>query len=207
MSQDLGKRVLDALVRSVDTRALGEALKDLGPAAKASPPTATGGDETARAVLKKIVLSDLLDDSILGARPGDIELPLRMFFGTLGDELGDETAFALANGSTSTSALRWTRRRSLSVALEVSRLYYKLAEDLLDAELVRPLSPPRAVDEAPSSSRSGSRAVDGARVFDSWRSTSARSARSVEREDRGSKSFLCRVVANDRVRVKATVRT
>ena len=42
MSADLGKRVLDAVVRSVDAKALGEALKDLAPA-KAAPAAASGG--------------------------------------------------------------------------------------------------------------------------------------------------------------------
>ena len=43
-----------------------------------------------------------LDDSILGSRPGDTSYPLRMFFGTLGDELADFVARRKAEGGAPT---------------------------------------------------------------------------------------------------------
>lgn len=207
MSAELGRRVLDALVRSVDAKALGEALKDLAPA-KAPAAAPSGGDETARAVLKKIVLSDLLDEAILAARPGDTSFPLRMFFGTLGDELEDETAFALANGINFYFRAAMDEEAKLSVALEVSRLYYKLAEELpLEAELVRPLSPLLARLMSTELEQVRLESVDGARVFDSTLHERALGSDASNAKIVAPKSFLCRVVANDRVRVKATVRT
>lgn len=207
MSAELGKKVLDALVRSVDARALGDAVKGLAPASAAAP-APSGGDETARAVLRKIVLSDILDESILGARPGDTSFALRMFFGTLGDELSSETAFALANGINFYFRAAMDEEAKLTVALEVSRLYYRFAEEHpLDAELVRPLSPLLARLMSTELEQLKLESVDHARVFDSALHERALGSDASSAKILSPKSFLCRVVANDRVRVKATVRT
>ncbi|MCB9596769.1 MAG: hypothetical protein H6719_28865 [Sandaracinaceae bacterium] len=207
MSADLGKKVLEALVRSVDARALGEAVKDLAPA-KAAPSSGGGGDETARAVLRKIVLSDILDDAILGSRPGDTSFPLRMFFGALGDELENETAFALANGINFYFRAAMDEEAKLAVGLEVSRLYYRFAEEQpLDAELVRPLSPLLARLMSTELEQVRLESVDAARIFDSALHERAMGSDPSNAKISAPKSFLCRVVSNDRVRVKATVRT
>ena len=206
MSEELGKRVLDVLARSVDARALGEAVARLGPASPA--PAAAPGDATARAVLRKIVLSDLLDDAILGARPGESSYPLRMFFAALGDELDGEVSFALASGINFYFRAPMDEEPKLAIALEVSRLYYRFAQERpLEPELVRALSPLLARLMSTELSQVRLESVDHAKVFDSATHERALGSDASSAKILAPKSFLCRVVANDRVRVKATVRT
>ena len=139
MSDALAGRVIDALVGAVDRSKLADALERVMPKA---PPPAASSTKTSAAVLHKIVLSDILDDSILGARPGDTSFPLRMFFGTLGDELDDDTAFALANGVNFYFRVPMDEEAKMLLGLEVSRLYYQWAHGRpLDPELVPQLSP------------------------------------------------------------------
>ena len=208
MSQELGKRALSALLRSVDTEAFGDAIAGLGATeAKTSAPS-EHSDQTAKAVLEKIVLSDILDDSILGARPGDTSFPLRMFFGTLGDELEDDTAFALANGINFYFRVAMDQEAKLGVAMEVSRLYYRFAHTRpLDPELVRSLSPLLARLMSTELEQVSLESVDGARVFDSSLHERELGSDSSNAKIIAPKSFLCRVVSNKRVRVKATVGT
>ena len=207
MSTELGKKVLAALLRSVDEEALGAAVAGFASAGAAPSPTG-GSNETAKAVLEKIVLSDILDDSILGARPGDTSFPLRMFFGTLGDELDDDTAFALANGINFYFRVGMDEESKLGVAMEVSRLYYRFAtERPLDPELVRSLSPLLARLMSTELELVVLEAVDGARVFDSSLHEREMGSDSSNAKISTPKSFLSRVVSNKRVRVKATVRT
>ena len=201
---DVAKRVLEAVVASVDRGKLASALGDLS----AAPAAPEGGGKTSAAVLHKIVLSDILDESILGARPGDTSYPLRMFFGTLGDELDDDVAFALANGINFYFRVGMEEEAKLFTGLEVSRLYYRYAAARpLDGDLVSALSPLLARLMSTELTNLAFEAIDGARVFDG----------SVHEREMGSagssakivapKSFLCRVVSNGRVRAKAMVRT
>lgn len=207
MSADLGKKVLDAVVRSVDADALGAAVQGLVPTG-AAPAPASGGDETARAVLRRIVLDDILDDSILGARPGDTTYPLRMFFGTLGDELQDEIAFALANGLNFFFRVGMDEEAKIATAMEVSRLYYRFAQEHpLDEELVRALSPLLSRLLSTELEHVRLESVDNARVFDSSLHERVLGSDASNAKIVAPKSFLCRVVSNSRVRVKATVRT
>lgn len=205
MSEELGGRVLDALVRAVDKRALGAAIESF---AKSAPAPAEGAGETARAVLNKIVLSDILDDSILGSRPGDTSYPLRMFFGTLGDRLEEDTAFALANGINFYFRAPMEEEARLAVGLEVSRLYYRFAEEQpLESELMRELSPLLARLMSTQLEMVSLESVDATRVFDSATHERELGSDKSSPKVRGPKSFLCRVVSNGRVRIKAAVRT
>jgi len=159
-------------------------------------------------VLHKIVLSDILDDSILGSRPGDTSFPLRMFFGTLGEELADETAFALANGINFYFRVAMEEEAKIGVAMEVSRLYYRFAHERpLDQELVRPHSPLLARLMSTELEHVRLESVDGARVYDSTVHERELGSDSSNAKISSPKSFLCRVVSNNRVRVKATVGT
>lgn len=207
MSETLGGEVLEALVRAVDKSALGAAVEKI--AGRAPAPDATGGsNETAQAVLRKIVLSDILDDSILGAGPDDTGFPLRMFFGTLGDELDEDTAFALANGLNFYFRVAMGEESKLAVGLEVSRLYYKFAQERpLDEDLVRELSPLLARLMSTELDLVTLESTDASRVFDSSIHEREIGSDSSNAKIRAPKSFLCRVVSNNRVRVKATVRT
>jgi len=210
VSAELGKKVLDALVRSVDEKAFGAAIAGLATSGGSATKTgvAAGSNETAKAVLEKIVLSDILDDSILGARPGDTSFPLRMFFGTLGDELENDTAFALANGINFYFRVGMDEEAKLGLAMEVSRLYYRFAEERpLDADLVRSLSPLLARLMSTELELVSLESVDGARVFDSSLHERELGSDSSNAKISRPKSFLSRVVSNKRVRVKATVKT
>lgn len=205
MSDELGRRVLDALVKAVDVDALGASVAAMQPSA---PVQDMGDDRTGRAVLQKIVLSDILDDSILGSRPGDTSYPLRMFFGTLGDELENDTAFALANGLNFYFRVGMEEEAKLSLGLEVSRLYYRFAEERpLDDELVRPLSPLLARLMSTELEQVRLESVDGAKVFDSATHERVLGSDQTNAKIAAPKSFLCRVVSNGRVRIKASVRT
>lgn len=196
--------VLEALLSSVDRAAFERALV---PLMGTSVPESRPG-KTAHEVLNKIVLADILDESILTARPGDTAYALRMFFGTLGDELNDNTAFALANGLNFFFRVEMEEEAKLWLGLEVSRLYYRYAEARpLDAELVPTLSPLLARLMSTQMNTLGFEAVDHIPVFDSAvHERELGSAGSSARVDT-PKSFLCRVVSNGRVRAKAVVRT
>ncbi len=206
MSEALGAKVLEALARAVDKRALGEALAPALEGAREAPSPSAG--RSAAALVEKIVLSDILDDSILGSRPGDTSYPLRMLFGTLGDELEDDTAFALASGLNFFFRVSMDEEAKLAVGLEVSRLYYRFAEERpLDAELVAPLSPLLARLMSTELTHLRLEAVDGARVFDSAVHERALGSDASSPAIKQPKSFLARVVSNGRVRMKAHVRT
>lgn len=208
MSGRLAGEVLDALLASVDRARLEARLGALLREGEAPKSAGAAPGKTASAVLQKIVLSDILDEAILAARPGDASFPLRMFFGTLGDELEDDVAFALANGVNFYFRAGMDEEAKMTLGLEVSRLYYRFAtERPLDEELVRALSPLLARLMSTELSNLSFEAVDGAAVFDSSvhereLGSSGSSARIVT-----PKSFLCRVVQNGRVRAKASVRT
>lgn len=207
MSDGLADEVIEALVRSVDREALGRALQKLAPRATPAP-NPRGSSKTADAVLHRIVLSDILDDSILGARPGETSYPVRMFFGTLGDELEDDTAFALANGLNFFFRAAMDEEAKITVALEVSRLYYRFASERpLDAELTRALSPLLARLMSTELTSVALEAVDGVKVFDSSVHDRAPGSDGTSPKIVGPKSFLSRVVSNGRIRSKALVRT
>lgn len=217
----LAARVLDAVVGSLDRAVLAKALEKLAlerpplerrPGSPASPshggPTKTAPTRTAQAVLSKIVLSDILDDSILGARPGDTSYPLRMFFGTLGDELDDDTSFALANGLNFYFRASMDEESKLRVATEVSRLFYRLAEERpLDPDLMGELSPLLARLMSTELTNLALESVDRAKVFDSSLHERDDKSDGTSAAIRAPKSFLARVVSNGRIRAKASVRT
>lgn len=203
----LASQALDALLASVDRARFGRALEQLAPAAggAAGPATPT---KTASAVLHRIVLSDILDDAILGARPGDAVFPLRMFFGELGEAVDTDTAFALASGLSFYFRVPMEEEAKMRVGLEVSRLYYRFAEERGWArDVVIALSPLLARLMSTELERLRFESVDAAGAFDS--SVHERAAGSDPTGSRieGAKSFLCRVVSSSMVRAKALVRT
>lgn len=213
MSGKLTGEVLDALIAAVDRERFGKALAALAP--KSAPASAESGapSKTASALLHRIVLSDILDDAILGSRPGEPSFPLRMFFGELGDALtGDtgsgETAFALASGLNFYFRVAMEEEAKMRVGLEVSRLYYRFAEERpIEREVTIQLSPLLARLMSTELERVRFESVDAAGMFDSsLHERAAGSDPSGARVER-PKSFLCRVVASAVVRAKAQVRT
>lgn len=206
MSRDaLAQRALEALVAAVDRERLGRSLEQL---AAPSAPVAEPPTKTASAVLHKIVLSDILDDAILGARPGDAVFPLRMFFGELGEAIGEDTAFALASGLNFYFRAAMDEEPKTRVGLEVSRLYYRFAEERgLGRDVVLALSPLLARLMSTELERLRFESVDGAGAFDSSVHERAPGSDPSGLRVHGPKSFLCRVVSSSMVRAKAMVWT
>jgi hypothetical protein len=166
-------------------------------------------------LLTRIVLGDILDDSILGARPADRTFPLRLFFSELGVLLGHEEgagelAFTLASGLNFFFRADMDPEAKIRVGLEVSRQVYALAHDAhakMDADMVAKAAPLLATLMTTEVERVRFESVDHIRVFDSQ--IHERTAAS---DPTGSRilrpaSFLCRVQANNAVKAKAQVVT
>jgi hypothetical protein len=182
--------------------------------------TMTGGT---RALLDRIVLGDILDDAILGARPADRTFPLRLFFSELGTLLGHdeqhdkekeksagELAFTLASGLNFFFRAEMDPEAKIRVGLEVSRQLYALAHDphaKMDPDMVAKAAPLLATLMTTELERVRFESVDHVRVYDSQ--IHERTATS---DPTGSRilrpaSFLCRIQANNAVKAKAQVVT
>ena len=175
--------------------------------------SATGGTQK---LLTRIVLGDILDDSILGARPQDRTFPLRLFFSELGTLLANdespaaEPAFTLASGLNFFFRAEMDPEAKIRVGLEVSRQLYALAHDAhakLDADMVAKAAPLLATLMTTELERVRFESVDHVKVYDSQ--IHERTAAS---DPTGSRilrpaSFLCRVQANNTVKAKAQVVT
>lgn len=159
-------------------------------------------------VLVKIVMGDLLDDAILGARPGDKSFPLRVFFGELGARAGGGAAFVLACGLNFFFRATMEDEDKLSVGFEVSRAYYTYAHEAgLDATTIGEISPMLATLMNTELVRVALESIDHIVTFDSQlHEREAGSDTSGARILRPA-SFLAKVTANDRVRKKARVVT
>lgn len=159
-------------------------------------------------VLVKIVLGDLLDDGILGARPGDKSFPLRVFFGELGAHVGTPRAFALACGLNFFFRSEMEDEDKLTIGYEVSRAYYAYAAEVgIDRATLGEISPLLATLMNTELGRVSLASADHLATFDSTLherepGSDPHAARIVR-----PASFLAKVTANDRVRKKARVLT
>lgn len=183
------------------------------PAATTTP--AAGLTAGTQQLLARIVLGDILDDGILGARPQDRTFPLRLFFSELGTLLGkddpaSELAFTLASGLNFFFRAAMDAEAKIRVGLEVSRQLYALAYDehaTMDADLVAKAAPLLAAIMTSELERVRFESIDHVKVYDSQ--IHERTAAS---DPTGSRilrpaSFLCRVQANNAVKAKAQVVT
>jgi hypothetical protein len=164
-------------------------------------------------LLERIVLSDILGDDILAARPNDRTFPLRLFFGELGtllakDDAVADHAFTLASGLNFFFRAEMDGEAKVRVAMEVSRQLYEVAHEAkLDPELVAKAAPLVAALMSTELERVKLESVDHVKVFDSQ--IHERTAAS---DPTGSRivrpaSFLCRVTTNNAVKAKAQVVT
>src|SRR4051812_26182465 len=157
MDQDGIKRaVFAAIEKSVDAHDLAEIVRAFARGPRPSlpespndmPPTAG-----AKRILTRIVLGDILDDSILAARPQDRTFPLRLFFGELSRLLAtdatdeatstaSDAAFTLASGLNFFFRSPMDSESKMRVGFAVSRQLYVMAHAAtLDTELVSKAAP------------------------------------------------------------------
>lgn len=161
-----------------------------------------------QAVLSKVVLADLLDDSILGARPDDHAFPLRAFFGLLGQATEDDLPFSLACGLNFYFRAEMGDEERATVGLEVSRLFYRFAAtDAFEPGLRERAAPLLAQLLSTELSRLELVSVDHDRVYDSSRHERDPRADATRAQVKQPLSFACLVAANGNVRMKARVLT
>ena len=209
----LARELIDCVGRSVDInrlkRELNLRLQDQHPPAAAG--TGGGlpeGGTVASRVLGMLALDDVLDSSILGARPGHPSFALRVFFGELSNHADEETAFALGCGLNFFFRVPMDEENKTRLGLEVSRMYYHFAEEVeMDPEQIRQLSPLLARLLSTELERVALESVDHFSVFDSGIHERSQSSDATSSAISTPLGFLCRVVANGRVRNKAIVRT
>ena len=207
----LARELLDALAASVDeakleakVRAVTQRATAAAPAAPAA--SASRGDNEA---LARVAMNDLLDDSILAARPGDKSFPLRALLAEITGALAEsDEAPTLAAGLNFFFRAPMEEDAKVLVGIEVSRAYYALAAARkLEPELVAKASPLLAALLSTELERVRLESVDAGATFDSQlhereRGSSAGSSRVAR-----PLSFLGRVVSNGLVRYKARVVT
>lgn len=206
--------VLSAVERSDFVRVLSELVgserSGTGTSETPHPPAATAGTQ---ALLNRIVLGDILDDSILGARPSDRTFPLRLFFAELGTMLAAEDpkaegAFTLASGLNFFFRAEMDAEAKIRVGLEVSRQFYTLAHDAsLDGEMITKAAPLLAAIMTSELERVRFESIDHTKVYDSLVHERTPSSDPTGSRIQRPASFLCRVQTNNAVKVKAQVVT
>lgn len=221
MDEDrIKKAVMLAIEKSVDAHELAEVVRAFArgprPTHPEGFPEATAG---AQRLLTRIVLGDILDDSILAARPADRTFPLRLFFGELGRLLASDSdegsaaaasdaAFTLASGLNFFFRASMDGESKMRVGLEVSRQLYIVAKTArLDGELVAKSAPLLAALMTNELERLKFESVDHIKVFDSQLHERAEGSDPTAFNVVRPASFLCRVAANNAVKAKAEVLT
>lgn len=221
MDEDrIKKAVLGAIEKAVDAHELAEIVRAFarGPrptlpeSPSDAPPTAG-----AKRLLTRIALGDILDDSILAARPQDRTFPLRLFFGELSRLLATDTddgaaasdaAFTLASGLNFFFRAPMDGESKMRVGFEVSRQLYVVADAArLDPELVGKAAPLLAALMTGELERLKFECVDHVKVFDSQLHERVPGSDPTAFNIVRPASFLCRVATNNAVKLKAEVLT
>lgn len=170
--------------------------------------TLTTGVGDTRAVLERFVLGDLLDDSILGARPGDKSFPLRVLFGELGSRLAEDASFTLLSGLNFFFRSHMEEEDKVRVGFEVSRLYYAFAREIgMEEGTRRETSPLLAALMSSELNKVALESVDHAPAFDSKYHEREPGADPHGVKIKSPASFLVKVSQNAMVRLKARVLT
>ena len=219
MDDDQIKRaILAAIEKSVDSHDIAEVVRGYARAPRPTHPeiheAATTG---ATRLLTRIVLGDILDDTILAARPNDRTFPLRLFFGELSRYLANDTdaaaavseaAFTLASGLNFFFRAPMEGEGKMHVGLEVSRQLYGFADAAtLDRELLARAAPLLASLMNNELERVKLESVDVVKVFDSALHERTEGSDPTSLAIVRPTSFLCRVAANNAVKAKAGVLT
>ncbi len=191
------------LARHVDQDGVRRALEDRFGAAPA--PRGHAALYPARdALLGKLVLSDVLDDTITAARPDSPSFPLRVFFGELAARLSEEPAFTLACGLSFyfRSALEEDSRAQYGI--EVSRAFYAFP---IDPDLRRTCAPLVAALLGTALENAELVCLNDPHVFDSATMERDRGADPSAASPVLPRSFFLRVAASGLVKRRALVHT
>jgi hypothetical protein len=202
--------IVDAVARSVDLAKLAHELEAPLAALSPSPPPAAPPAHARPTddLLGRLVLADILDDAILGSRPGDKAYPLRLLFTCVGEALATDTGLAFASALNVYFRVTMDEEVKMRLGVEASRLYYAFAtERALEAALVSQASPLLASLLGGELERVRFETVDNAKVFDSQLHERTTDSDTASAHIRGPASFLCRVSATSMMRVRALVRT
>lgn len=218
------KAVLGAIEKSIDAHDLAEVVRAFARAPRPTHPDDPGELKAptpgAKRLLTRIVLGDILDESILAARPQDRTFPLRLFFADLSQLLASdddddaegaaasEAAFTLASGLNFFFRAPLDDESKMRVGLAVSRQLYRVAT-LAKIESDR-LTASAALLAALMSNeleRINLESVDHVRVYDSQLHERAAGSDPTAFNILRPLSFLCRVAANGAVKAKAEVLT
>lgn len=160
------------------------------------------------AILRRLVLEDILDEAILSARPHDREFPLRILFGQLGESLDDDGGFALASALSFYFRVPMDDDTKIRIGVETSRLYYLFCEQTdVGQEIVRQASPLLAALMSTQLQKVKLEAVDHMPTFDGTVHERVSGSMNTSSEIKAARSFLARVKANNMVRSRALVRT
>jgi hypothetical protein len=204
----------DALLRDVtsaiDVAKLRAALeKRFAAPVKATPATpAASSPQPSNDLLGKLVLADILDDAILGARPGEKGFPLRTLLHRLAEALETDAGFTFACAANFYFRATTDEETKMRLGVETSRAFYRFARDAA-------LEPPQIAQVAPlvatllngELSRVRLESLDHLTVFDSQVHERELGSDGASAQIVATRAFLCRVAANNMVRVKALVRT
>ena len=199
----LVRELVEAVVAAVDTDKLEATLREKLVEGAQSAEEVAGRD----AILEKLVLADILDESILGARPEDTSFPLRVLFGAISEHLGEDEGFALASGLSFYFRSEMDEEAKVHVGLAVSRLYYEFAAEHLEEGSAENVSPLLAKLMSTELSRLSFDAVDHMQVYDSSVHERSAGSDSSSAAITAPNTFACRVSSSEMVRFKAVVTT
>jgi len=201
--EPLLQRLVAAIVASVDGPAIDAALAH----ARASTSTPASTSTSTSDLASRLLLVDLLDDDILGAKTGDRPYPLRLLFTLLGEDLTG-AGFDLACALNVFFRVEMDDEAKMRLGVETSRLYYRFVRDRAnDPGLVSVLSPLVASLLSGQLERLRFESVDHQKIFDSALHERAADSDGGSAAIREPLTFLCRVSATGMVRARATVRT
>jgi len=215
------KAVLGAIEKSLDAHDLADIVRTFARGPRPTIPETLQDAPTpgAKKLLTRIVLGDILDDSILAARPQDRTFPLRLFFGELSRLLAidsedgataaaSEAAFVLASGLNFFFRAPMDAESKMRVGFGVSRQLYAVAHGVrLDPELLSRATPLLAALMTNELERIKFESVDHVKVFDSQLHERSAGSDPTAFNIVRPASFLCRVAASNAVKIKAEVVT
>jgi len=217
---EIKRKIIAALEKSVAASDLADVVRQYGRGPQPTYPDLDGDSALAPTVgatklLTRIVLGDILDDGILGARPSDAAFPLRLFFGELSRLLAAEDqealsdqAFVVASGLNFFFRAPMDPEAKMRVGIEVSRALYSFAHAAnLDRHNFAKSTPLLAALMTSELERLKFESVDHIKVFDSQLHERSSGADPTSSAITRAGSFLCRVATNNAVKVKAEVHT